>query len=564
MSRRGAKKKPAPPPPNQADIRSFISGSSNWKAGDSPLTPQEQKQKTDYLEDPENAEKNHLKEAEIHRRILAAGTFNYFKNQQAALAYLNGQFLLRKSQEAKIKAFEKYVENFEKSGLTKRFLKIPTKLLPQDRSNCEREVVRANKLVAYLNLFKEELIKLKYNCLDETKSVKSKKEEEFEYFSEKVLEMNHLKARIRNIGSKLNHTNIQINKSSGLFTKYVSILENKRIMRRKKENSKDERKDAFKRNVASLTTFLPKYCNLEFKDAFKIHEDKVIASKNQYTGVSNSNNSGRSESGRSGRNKDTVSDDVEIEVHDTSEKDLEEEDGDKDVEEEDGDKDMEEVMVVADQSDGTSDQEDDVDHNMNSINNRTVKYIHEKIVRTIKPTKKLGEENFKSQEFTGKDLKALRLLLELGAVQDSLVDVIQSFVNEKETEIDSSRAEVAEDSIVINSEEPEAEQIDSIVINSEEPEEEQMDSIVINSEEPEEEQMLNNQMSSLRKLYKKAVRSVMEENDNKLKLKKLKKKVFELSEEFDDLDSVARQARVEKYIQKVKGLIIVGKYAIVQ
>ena len=276
------------------------------------------------------------------------------------------------------------------------------------------------------------------------------------------------------------------------------------------------------------------------KDAFKIHEDKVIASKNQYTGVSNSNNSGRSESGRSGRNKDTVSDDVEIEVHDTSEKDLEEEDGDKD---------MEEVMVVADQSDGTSDQEDDVDHNMNSINNRTVKYIHEKIVRTIKPTKKLGEENFKSQEFTGKDLKALRLLLELGAVQDSLVDVIQSFVNEKETEIDSSRAEVAED---------------SIVINSEEPEEEQMDSIVINSEEPEEEQMLNNQMSSLRKLYKKAVLSVMEENDNKFKLKKLKKKVFELSEEFDDLDSVARQARVEKYIQKVKGLVVVGKYAIVQ
>ena len=448
---RGAKRKLLPPPPNQADIRSFIGGSSNWKVGETPLTPKEQKQMKAYLADPENAERNHFHEAEIHQRIFAAGTFNYFGNQQAALAYLNGQYLMRKNQDAKIKDFEKSVGNFEKSGLTKRFLKIPSRLLPQDRSNCEREVARANKLVSDLGLFKEELIKLKTSCLDETKSVKRKKTEEFEYFSEKVLEMNHLNERIARIVTKLNHTNIHINKSSGLFTTGVSILENKRIMRRKKENRRNERKDAFKRNVASLTTFLQKYTNKDFKAAFEVHEKKVITSKNQYTGVSKSNKSGQSDVEMSGIDGDLPREQVEEEVCDDSEEDM-----------------VEEVLGAADERVNLGDdgiEQEEVDQNMNMVdcvdlsNDRPVlskksRYVHEKIVKTIKPTTKLGEEDFKSLEFGVKDLKALKLLLEIRAVQDSVVDVIQSFLYEKEeTVIDSSEADITDDLIVIETEE---------------------------------------------------------------------------------------------------------------
>ena len=133
--------------------------------------------------------------------------------------------------------------------------------------------------------------------------------------------------------------------------------------------------------------------------------------------------------------------------------------------------------------------------------------------------------------------------MEIRAVQDSVVDVIQSFLYEKEeTVIDSSEADITDDLIVIETEELERADYQNQC-----------------------EKMQKNK-SSRRKLYKKAICSVMEENDNKLKLKKLKKKVLELSLKFDqdDLESDARQARVEKYITKVKALVVNGKYAVLQ
>ena len=63
-------------------------------------------------------------ETQIHDSILAAGTFQFFKNQPAALAYLNGQLMLRKQHLKKFQMFENLVGKFEKSGLTKRFMKI--------------------------------------------------------------------------------------------------------------------------------------------------------------------------------------------------------------------------------------------------------------------------------------------------------------------------------------------------------------------------------------------------------------------------------------------------------
>jgi hypothetical protein len=85
-----------------------------------------------------------------------------------------------------------------------------------------------------------------------------------------------------------------------------------------------------------------------------------------------------------------------------------------------------------------ADVEANVDYNMNSLDTvdltedfeatpKKAKYIHEKLVRKIKPIIKLEEKDFKNLVFTGKDLKALKLMIELGAVKASLASLMQSF-----------------------------------------------------------------------------------------------------------------------------------------
>ena len=108
------------PPPNQTSIKMFISGGSvGWKIGDSQV-----------IGGP--SEQNSF-EKDIHTRILEAGIFHYFSNQPAALAYLNGQFVVRKEHFKKKEMMTKSLTNFQTNGVTQRFMKVPTKLLPKDK-----------------------------------------------------------------------------------------------------------------------------------------------------------------------------------------------------------------------------------------------------------------------------------------------------------------------------------------------------------------------------------------------------------------------------------------------
>ena len=162
-----SKRKSALPPPNQLSMRAFISGgSTGWKVGDSPLLGEKKQQ---------HSSQDQKFESEIHDRIVSAGIFQYFLNQPAALSYLNGQFMLRKKHLIKLEKLEKSVRNFEKSGLTRRFMKCPSKLLPQDKQNCEQELSRADRVMGEIQMFKKELILLKKNCVDENESVKPKR-----------------------------------------------------------------------------------------------------------------------------------------------------------------------------------------------------------------------------------------------------------------------------------------------------------------------------------------------------------------------------------------------------
>jgi hypothetical protein len=84
-----SKRKSVLPPPNQPSIKAFITGGSVcWKVGESPLVETGERK-----QDSENGRI----EKEIHDKILDAGIFHHFANQPSALAYLNGQLILRKT-----------------------------------------------------------------------------------------------------------------------------------------------------------------------------------------------------------------------------------------------------------------------------------------------------------------------------------------------------------------------------------------------------------------------------------------------------------------------------------
>ena len=57
-------------------------------------------------------------------------------------------------------------------------MKVPTKLVPRDKVNCEQELSRAAKVLSKMEMFKKELVSLKKHCLDEELSIKAKKKEE--------------------------------------------------------------------------------------------------------------------------------------------------------------------------------------------------------------------------------------------------------------------------------------------------------------------------------------------------------------------------------------------------
>ena len=383
---------------------------------------------------------------------------------------------------------------------------MPSKPLPQDKYNCEQETSRASKVLLELNLFKNELVVLKKNCLDDHHSVKPKKKEEFEYYSEKLGDLIQLIVALQEIKVKLQDTNVVINKSRGLNTKGVSVRENKRVMRRRKENKKIAIKDAFNRNVQSLKTFLSKYTETEFEEKFQIVTKNVQASTNQYKSVT-----------------------VELVASDCTR----EEQANSDVEEVRDEAAGVNTEVVAEVGLEASDIE--MSDFADRENNRK-SFKHEKKDRRIqmKDDQKLFTNEFLSLNFTKKDQKSLRLLLELKAVDEDIEHEIMVKLYEWGDEKDN----ISDEEALV-----------------EEPDE--------NGENGQDLVPEVSEKKRLKRKCKQLIKNILEENGQRMKLKKLKR-IFEEKFDFTETTEPAVSGQAgdlfEKYIEKVQDVIIDGKY----
>ena len=72
----------------------------------------------------------------------------------------------------------------------------------------------------------------------------------------------------------------------------------------------------------------------------------------------------------------------------------------------------------------------------------------------------------------------------------------------------------------------------------------------------------DSEKKKLRKRYKGLIKSLLEENGGKMKLKKLKKKFVERSADFNPKAENEREELFMKYIEKVKNVSVDGKYVL--
>lgn len=528
LFQRMSKRKCNLPPPNQPSIKMFISGVTvGWKPGDSPLisgAKGEERQPSDGNEF----------EKEVHSKILEAGIFNNFANQPAALAYLNGQFMVRKEHSKKLEDMKKSVENFQKSGVTRRFMKVPSKLLDKDKYNSERELARAEKVLAEMKRFKADLVVLKRNCLDDAQSVKPKKLEEIGYYSDRIKEIIEIIENMQKLRNRLFETNLEINRSSGVFGSSRSIHENRRIMRRKKESAKVEARKKFQRCVNSLKGFMSKYSKISFEEIFDIEERKIPVAANHH---------GTKHRGKPVAVSQDFSFHLEDEfepVGDADESDIVDEEVDFDMVEE---RERENSINNNENPGGTSTE-----------NGNQKKYQHCRIEKSIKLKRQLLESDFISLSFIKNDFKSLSLLRDMNAGGGSFGQVVRSTLSEWELDQSSKLIECDEE---ISEEECEELNSEEENVLNEGEEIKQMDVDAQGQVKDKEQPQMK---ESLRKKYKKYINKVLSDHGKKMKKKKLRKKIVEVSSEFDERDEEVRAEMFEKYLLKMRDIVIEGKY----
>ena len=498
----------------------FISGgAAGWKVGCSPLVGGQ------GCSDPF--------EKDVHTRIMDAGIFDNYPNQAAALAYLNGQFMLRKEHSKKIDVMKKALKNLQMSGVTRRFMKVPTKLLPKDKYNSEQELGRAARVLSEMKRFKFELILLKKNCLDDAQSVKCKKKEEFVYYSDKIKDMINLIVDMEGLKNKLNETNLEINKSSGSFGSTSSVLENKRIMRRRKESGKVESRKTFQRSVESLRKFLPKYTSKIFEDVFEVVEIRVEVKANHH-GAKRPNNP------------------VQVAV-----KHLELEDEFVVESLEDGEQQFDHEIGEDDELDVFVEGDEPVDDINNNEPQSKKKYQHYRLEKSIKlKEEQLQGADFTNLEFVKQDLKSLNLMKDMNALGVDLAKMIRAKMSEWELEKSSAVYEAENEH-----DEEEANEAEEVVSEASHEETESGGKDITVEEEGSND--ASDDKKKMRKSYKKSITEVLADNGNRMKKKKLKDKIVRLSSQYDEREDEVRKVMFEKYLLKVKNVVVGEKYVVV-
>ena len=158
--------------------------------------------------------------------------------------------------------------------------------------------------------------------------------------------------------------------------------------------------------------------------------------------------------------------------------------------------------------------------------------------------------------FTKKDLKSLKLLIDLKAVEETIEQEVKvNFFEWKEDTLDKSVND--DDDIVIEE-----------VTNDEHEIKDRGDSatekvvIEVDAEKVVTEVDEDSEKKKLRKRYKGLIKSLLEENGGKMKLKKLKKAFVEKSADLEPKSENEREELFVKYIEKVKNVSIDGKYVL--
>ena len=349
-------------------------------------------------------------------------------------------------------------------------------------------------------------------------------------------------------------------------------------MRRKKENRKIDRKNVFRREVESLNKFLPKYTYKSFDELFEIKEVKVPVSKNQYSKrakanlvdpvlcgdlvdideAEDSDEDGRvldfnfNEAGIGSVENPAGAPGYEDPAGAAGDEDPDRAAGDEDPSGAAGDEDPTGAAGDHDETMEDQDQFGSFSQAVESGNNKQKKkYRHEKTERVIKLREfevQLEIQDFQQLNFVKKDLKSLKLLLNLAAVDIHLSRVMKDKISEWEMETDEIdlTSDVQEDDYVESDTEKAAEVEDK-------------DKAL----EPEDTEM-KVKNGKVKKKYKKLIKQILEENGRKMKIKKLKKEVVARSVEFDsEVDPDVRGVKFENYCHKVKNVVIEGKYVII-
>ena len=145
--------------------------------------------------------------------------------------------------------------------------------------------------------------------------------------------------------------------------------------------------------------------------------------------------------------------------------------------------------------------------------------------------------------------KSLNLFLELSALSSSLVQFIKGMISVWEVEkADKIFEKTFQDEVVEISDIDEEDGGENVV---EEEIEEFVDEVIVNEKK-----------SKMKKKYRKLITDTLKENNMKMKRKKLKRKIIEISALFDGREDAAREEAFEKNVGKVENVNIADKYVI--
>ena len=282
-----------------------------------------------------------------------------------------------------------------------------------------------------------------------------------------------------------------------------------------------------------MRKFLPKYTSKIFEDVFEVVEIRVEVKANHH-GAKRPNNP------------------VQVAV-----KHLELEDEFVVESLEDGEQQFDHEIGEDDELDVFVEGDEPVDDINNNEPQSKKKYQHYRLEKSIKlKEEQLQGADFTNLEFVKQDLKSLNLMKDMNALGVDLAKMIRAKMSEWELEKSSAVYEAENEH-----DEEEANEAEEVVSEASHEETESGEKDITVEEEGSND--ASDDKKKMRKSYKKSITEVLADNGNRMKKKKLKDKIVRLSSQYDKREDEVRKVMFEKYLLKVKNVVVGEKYVVV-